>query len=140
MFKATNEITVYLMLKHTQNFQDYCYPIEIIDFSWLGRALKILVSAVRFCLWPPLPLFDCIHFILLRVTVLKILNDKDTRRTRFLPCETLDYHKLAEWRRLQQTPYPVPTPNLQIGSYICWLYSRICLNNNENMRTKYFYT
>ena len=54
LFKTTNEITVYLMLKHTQNFQDYFYPIEIIDFSRLGRALKILVSTVRFCLWPPL--------------------------------------------------------------------------------------
>ena len=54
LFKTTNEITVYLMLKHTQNFQDRFYFIEIIDFSRLGRALKILVSAVRFCLWPPL--------------------------------------------------------------------------------------
>jgi hypothetical protein len=56
----------------------------------LGRALKILVSAVRFCLWPPLPWFDLICFILPRVTVLKILTNKDTRRTRFLPCESLE--------------------------------------------------
>jgi hypothetical protein len=43
-----------LKLKKTQIFQSPLYPIEITDFLWLGRALKILVSAVRFCLWPPL--------------------------------------------------------------------------------------
>ena len=53
LFKMTNEITVYLMLKNTQSFQSPFYPIEITDFLRLGRALKILVSAVRFCLWPP---------------------------------------------------------------------------------------
>ena len=53
LFKTTNEITVYLMLKHTQTFQDRFYFIEIIDFSRLGRALKILVSVVRFRPGPP---------------------------------------------------------------------------------------
>src|SRR6056300_1253566 len=54
LFKTTNEITVCLMLENIHKFGYLTYPIEIIDFSQMGRALKILVSAVRFCLWPPL--------------------------------------------------------------------------------------
>ena len=134
LFKTTNEITVYLMLKHTQNFQDSCYPIEIINFSRLGRALKILVSAVRFCLWPPLPWFDCIHFILLRVTVLKILNDKDTRRTRFFALRNFRLPQISGVTKPTTEPHRVPTPQFQNGIPTYRLYSLTCMNNNKDMK------